>query len=144
MGSRDYLSVNLVSQNFEEFFFSLDFYRITIDDRIILSDPITGFSAEVRNILEKNQLGAAQFFTNAVDTETSGVDLVGSHNHEFSGALLKLQAALSFAETDIRDLKSTSQLMPSSRLFNETQITRIEQGQPKERATFSASFIKDN
>ena len=118
MGSRDYLSVNLVSQNFEEFFFSLDFYPITIDDRIILSDPITGFSAEVRNILEQNQLGAAQFFTNAVDTETSGVDLVGSHNHEFSGALLKLQAALSFVETDVRDLKSTSQLVPSSRLFN--------------------------
>jgi iron complex outermembrane receptor protein len=57
---------------------SLDAYQIDIDDRITLGGLLRG--ADVRDILVANGIfgsDGGQYFTNAVDTRTRGVDLVG-------------------------------------------------------------------
>ncbi|MFC3096107.1 TonB-dependent receptor plug domain-containing protein [Alteromonas sediminis] len=137
-------SIGFVMQHIDDFFLTVDIYQIDIDDRIVLSDPIVGFSDEVERILDANQLGAAQFFTNAIDTRTRGLDVVGTYRSELGGGTLKLQAAVGLVETQVRALNSSSAIVPSSRLFNAAQIERIEKGQPRERATLSASLVKDN
>ena len=136
-----HFSVGMVLQGIENFFLTLDLYRIEIDDRIVLSDSITGFSPEVRQILDENRLGAAQFFTNAVNTRTQGADFVASYNLPMEGAVLSLDAAISVVKTKVEDVSSTSELVPAERLFNEVQIHRLEQGQPSERANLSASYV---
>lgn len=137
-------SVGLVTQNIDNLFFTVDLFHINIDDRIVLSDPITGFSPVVQSILDANRLGAAQFFTNAMDTQTSGIDIVGAYSIDIDSALLKLQAALSFVDTEVKDLNSSSDIVDSSQLINQVQIQRIEEGQPGERFTVSASYIQDS
>lgn len=137
-------SIGLVTQNIDNFFFTADLYRININDRIVLSDPITGFSPRIQSILDQNRLGAAQFFTNAMDTQTSGLDIVAAYSKEMDSALLNLQAALSFVDTDVEGLNSSSDIVDSSQLINDVQIQRIEEGQPGERATLSASWVQDN
>jgi iron complex outermembrane receptor protein len=65
-----------VSRNFS---FTLDYYSINLKDRVVLSTEI-GASAAGNTTLDKiltdNNLSDLSFFTNAIDTKTSGLDLV--------------------------------------------------------------------
>jgi iron complex outermembrane receptor protein len=59
---------------------AVDAYQIDLDDRITLTGLLSG--AGVRNILVANGFSGDQsvrFFTNAVDTRTTGFDVVASH-----------------------------------------------------------------
>lgn len=72
-----------VSRNFT---FTLDYYSINVKDRIVLGTEITGtaFDANGANIgttplddvLRANNLSDVSFFSNALDTKTSGIDVV--------------------------------------------------------------------
>ncbi len=127
-----------------------DFFVLKIQDRIVLSESINGVVPEgevdnerrmqARELLADNRLGAAQFFTNAVDTTTLGADIVGAWDLAFSELIdLKLSAALSLVQTRVDDVHSQSSLVQDDELFSETQRLRLERGQPREKATLSAA-----
>jgi iron complex outermembrane receptor protein len=62
--------------------FTLDYYNISVKDRIILSTEIGGTDAgntELDAILTANNLSDLSFFVNAMDTRTSGIDLVANY-----------------------------------------------------------------
>jgi len=62
--------------------FTLDYYNIAVEDRIILSTEITGTEAgdtELDRILEEGNIVDISFFANALDTRTSGIDFVASY-----------------------------------------------------------------
>ncbi|MCL9804572.1 TonB-dependent receptor [Flavobacterium amniphilum] len=54
----------------DNFSATIDYYNITVDDRIVLSDEMTDVTRDGKN------LGTLSFFTNALDTRTSGLDVV--------------------------------------------------------------------
>lgn len=85
---------------------STDYYRVAIKDRVVLSglfgtdDPIIG--GPVSTILgEFAGVGAAQFFINAVDTTTNGVDVVLDYTQRLSKGSLKATAAANFTNTTV-------------------------------------------
>jgi iron complex outermembrane receptor protein len=116
-----------------------DFYFLKIKDRIVLSESIDGMmNPEAAALLAMNNLGAAQFFTNAVDTTTIGADIVGNWDFSFSELLdLRLSAALSLVKTAVDAVNSQSSLVAESELFSETQRLRMERGQPREKSTLA-------
>ncbi|ESQ80331.1 TonB-dependent siderophore receptor [Asticcacaulis sp. YBE204] len=57
---------------------TLDAYRINIDNRIVLTENLSG-TAEITALLQPYGVTAARFFTNGVDTETTGVDVVANY-----------------------------------------------------------------
>jgi iron complex outermembrane receptor protein len=118
-----------------------DFYFLKIKDRIVLSESITGaMNPAAMDLLADNNLGAAQFFTNAVDTTTLGADIVGNWDFIFSELVdLRLSAALSLVKTSVDAVNSQSSLVGEDELFSETQRLRLERGQPREKATLSAA-----
>ena len=70
-----------------------DFYRIDIDDRVILTDNFTG--AKIAALLAPFAANSARFFSNAIDTSTKGVDLIANYVRSSPEAgVLRLQAAL--------------------------------------------------
>jgi len=81
--------------------FTLDFYQITLNDRIVLGSSLTGNEVTPSNQLVIDALNAqdvtkAQFFSNAVDTTTTGMDLVVNHYLDFdSGGELTVAVAAS-------------------------------------------------
>jgi iron complex outermembrane receptor protein len=91
---------------------SSDYYRVAIKDRVVLSglfvnnDPANPeFSAAVANILAPFPgVGAAQFFINAVDTTTNGVDVVIDYNYRLPKGALKATAAANFTATSVDDV----------------------------------------
>ncbi|MCA1767594.1 MAG: TonB-dependent receptor, partial [Idiomarina sp.] len=127
------LSLGLIKRFNSGFDLTMDFYQINIDDRIVLSESLTAsVGAEFGDILEDNNLGAAQFFTNSVDTKTTGLDIIASYPTELLDGSLNLTAAMSFMNTEVEQVNSVSSLIPGDQIFNDTQVLRLEEGQPSE------------
>lgn len=87
---------------------TVDGYQIRIDDRIVKTDFLGTASnggAAIKAILVANgvpNVDSAQFFTNAIDTRTRGVDVVGEVTLKPAGlGSLKLNAAFSYFDTKI-------------------------------------------
>lgn len=87
---------------------TVDAYQIRIDNRIVktefLGTASNGGSA-IRAILEGNgveDVDSAQFFTNAIDTRTRGVDVVGEYTLDTASVgTFRLSAAYSYNKTKI-------------------------------------------
>ena len=61
---------------------TVDAYQIKVDDRIAITSTLTGTA--VSNILIANGLSgdiSAQYYTNAIDTRTRGIDVVATYRH---------------------------------------------------------------
>ncbi|MGB0862746.1 MAG: TonB-dependent receptor [Saprospiraceae bacterium] len=61
---------------------TLDYYNIAVEDRIILSTEIGASDAgntALDDILSDNNLSDLSFFVNAMDTRTSGIDIVANY-----------------------------------------------------------------
>jgi iron complex outermembrane recepter protein len=81
------LSLGFVLTPTESFNVTVDAYRITIKDRIVLSENITEATAPgVRAFLASRGFpgtDGGRYFTNAIDTRTRGIDVIGRYFHDF-------------------------------------------------------------
>ncbi|MBB1061332.1 TonB-dependent receptor plug domain-containing protein [Marilutibacter spongiae] len=142
----------------DRFSLTVDLFRIDIDDRIIFSSNIQpesvgtdGNPCAVDNancpisaILDPIGVGQVLFFTNAIDTRTTGLDIVANHNTEFQGgSTLNLTALLHFNETEVTARRSQSPILSPEALFDDTQVTLLEEGQPGEHHVLQAIWGKD-
>lgn len=96
-------SLGLVLRPIENASLTIDAYQISIRDRLLYSGGISGPRAE--QILQQAGFGQytwAQFMTNAANTRTRGVDIVGKYNLDLAqyGAL-SLSAGYTKARTTI-------------------------------------------
>ncbi len=94
--------------------FTVDYYNIAVKDRIVLGSEITGteFDDDGNNIgttplddiLRDNNLSDVSFFSNAIDTRTSGLDVVISkRNIELGNGKLGLNLSGNYTITNERD-----------------------------------------
>ncbi|SFV07668.1 TonB-dependent receptor plug domain-containing protein [Pseudoduganella namucuonensis] len=119
-----------------------DVYQIKIKDRIVFSSEISpeAGGGPIANVLNPLGVGQAQFFTNAVDTQTRGLDIVADHTTRFTGATLVLSGQLGFNKTEVTKRHSPSSLLSGAQLFNQAQVTLIERGQPRKHHVVAADF----
>ena len=122
-----------------------DFYYILIDDRIVLPNRIRSsdadLSQEVKDILAQERVSQAQFFMNAADTTTKGVDIVASFDHSFAdSSALKIVFAGTVNETEVTDTNLPELL--DEKFFDEQARSMIEEWQPKDRFSLSGSYSK--
>ncbi len=72
-------TIGFAGKPFKNFSFTIDYYNITVKDRIVLGTEIgpTGDATNPLDILLGNfNLSDVSFFSNAIDTKTSGLDVV--------------------------------------------------------------------
>ena len=85
---------------------SVDAYQIDLDNRITLTGLLSG--AGIRNILVANGFSGDQsvrFFTNAVDTRTRGIDVVGTYAFDIGSAgRLRTSVGFNYNDTDIKKI----------------------------------------
>jgi iron complex outermembrane receptor protein len=89
-----------------------------------------------QNIADKlAELGvsSARFFTNAIDTETKGADLVISYDWAIAGGNLNINLAGNYTETKITNIHFPKSLGKSfsETIFRPDQINIIESLSPK-------------
>jgi iron complex outermembrane receptor protein len=85
---------------------SADYYHVAIDNRVVLSGQFNvadmALGDAVRQILNPFPgVSAAQFFVNAVDTTTDGVDIVADYSYRLPVGSLKATAAANFTNTTV-------------------------------------------
>ncbi len=122
-----------------------DFYYILIDDRIVLPNRISASDADlsqtVKDILAQERVRQAQFFMNAADTTTKGVDIVTSFDHSFAdSSTLKIVFAGTVNETEVTDTNLPELL--DEKFFDEQARSIIEEWQPKDRFSLSGSYSR--
>ncbi len=118
---------------------TVDYYHIAIDDRVVLSGNFTDVT--VRNFLAANGfpgVGGGRFFTNAIDTETEGVDVIVGYGVSIGKSSdLRVTAGYNANKTKVTRISQTPPALAAfqSVLFDREQQARIEVGQPKNNFT---------
>mgnify|MGYP005835730183 CR=1 FL=1 len=138
---------------------TVDWYRIDIDDRIILTDNIAATRdaagnpsgsdpgrtvAQILNNAGFTAISAARYFFNGIDTRTQGLDVTANWRTDL-GALgrLGLTAAYNRNKTRItgrNDLPGALNQVPGIVLFGRLESLRIEKGQPRDKINLGADW----
>ena len=125
----DHISLGFIGKPAENFTVKVDFYDIRIRDRIVLSGR---FDEGYEDILAPLGVGAAQFFTNAVDTRTTGVDVVLNYRLKMPRYEFFSMLSGNWTSTRLNGNIETSGALAGQEavLFNREEISRVEVAQP--------------
>jgi iron complex outermembrane receptor protein len=145
--SRSY-SAGLVLRPARDFSVTADVYRTDIDNRIVFSSTIepesgscpTPSACPVKAILAPLRVGQVQFFTNAIDTATRGLDIVAEKTLRGRDGKLVLSGQLGLNRTEVTGRHSSSPVLGGSQLFDDAQVTLIERGQPRQHHVLAADY----
>ena len=138
-------SAGVTGEPFRNLAITLDFYRIDISDRIVLSENFVG--QEIRDYLASAGLtgaGGGRYFTNAIDTRTNGVDIVANYGVNMAGGgILIFTAGYNGAKNEVTNIvvPTPPELGDlSETLFGRVEETRLEEGQPRNNFLFNAMY----
>lgn len=128
----------------DSFSLTVDAYRIDIDDRVVLSENLTG--SAVKQILENaGELNteSVRYFTNAIDSRTQGVDIVASFTLELNDlGDVRLNAAANFNDTEVTNIDDNplqlNSLGDEYVVFARREVGRFEEGTPDSKWNLSA------
>jgi iron complex outermembrane receptor protein len=143
-------SFGVLLQPSKAFTTTIDVYQIDIKDRIVLSENLTG--AAVRSFLAAHgyaNTDGGRYFTNAIDTRTRGLDLVGSYRLDLSSrSRLDFTAGYNHNRTDIEHVAANPAILAQNGLsvlrIGRAEIGRITKGSPADKVTFSADYSLDS
>jgi iron complex outermembrane receptor protein len=128
---------------------TVDFYRVDIDDRITLSERIGG--QEVTDYIE-DQLGIAgvlgvRYFTNAIDTQTDGFDIVADYTLDLGPGSLLLSAAYNQSDTEVKRVDPNPPELDAvgvdNVLFGVEERNTIETASPDDKLILTAHWTTD-
>jgi iron complex outermembrane receptor protein len=105
-----------------------DVYQIDIDDRIVISGRFSNTIPALAQFFAGTGVTEAQFFTNAIDTRTRGLDVVATSNNDLLGGKLTATIALNLNKTEIRGGAAGVRTPPQLTGFGETLLNREERG----------------
>ncbi|WP_313102133.1 TonB-dependent receptor [Brevundimonas sp.] len=126
-----------------DFDLTVDAYKITIEDQIVLSELINrSFSPQVAGLLDPLGVQAARFFLNGVTTETEGVDVVGRYRlRTESVGDWDFTVAANVNDVSVTRLPTSSSVLnPVPTLFARSRILTIEEGTPDTKVSGSADW----
>ena len=128
---------------------SLDLYSIMIKDRIVTTGRFAA-DADPRfgDILDPINVSQAQFFSNAVDTKTAGVDYSMKYRYTFGKNELNFSLLGNWTKTTVRQNEEGNKVIKTPQLlngfedtfFNREEVSRIEVAQPKSKVILSAIY----
>ena len=133
------MSLGFTGKPNERLTFSLDGYFMRIKDRIVLSGR---FSDGYEELLNPINVGAAQFFTNAANTQTMGFDITSSYNIVLRKGIIRLSLKYNHSETQMTDSVNVSGVLTGSAetFFNREEVSRLEAAQPRDKAIFFMDY----
>ncbi len=142
------LSLGLVLTPVEDLYVTIDAYRISIDDRITLSENMgtsnfpgtTTPNLRIRDFLAANgypDVVGGRYFTNAIDTTTKGIDIVATYAWKLDGSRLDLTSGYNYNKTDIdRVAPNPASLEAIDDLavrFGRVELGRFDVGAPRDK-----------
>jgi iron complex outermembrane receptor protein len=126
--------------------FTVDAYYVQIKDRIVLTGAFYNDDDIIGEDLTKLNIGAAQFFTNAVNTTSKGVDAILAYSTKFSGQQnLKFSVAANFNNMVIDKIYTNQKLAgKESTYFGLREQYFLLASAPKSKFNFGVDYSKGN
>ncbi len=123
---------------------SVDAYRIDIDDRVALSANMT-LSPALQAALAKQGIlvGAGRYFTNAIDTRSTGVDVVSTYRWEATGAgRYDFTAAYNHNRNSLEHVNDNPAILSANglTLIDRQTINRLTVGSPKDKLSLATDW----
>ena len=128
-----------------------DFYYIAIDDRITITGFLGDGTDSVSRILANigSPATTAQYFTNAIDTRTKGLDLTGNYSLDTFGGTAGLSAVFNFTRTTIPN-EDNIPLPPELQGTGVTLVNKYDEGgllaitkeRPAWRGTLTGTYAR--
>lgn len=145
-------SVGLTARPGRGFELTVDAYQIDIDNRIVLTNNFSGGNnTQLQQQLSDAGASAANFFTNAINTRSRGLEAVLSYNRSFSASKsFRTVLAATFIDNEVRKdaagrplIKASDVLVNSGQLgnyFNREDQSRIEVANPKNKISLTFNY----
>jgi iron complex outermembrane recepter protein len=130
----------------DAFTLTIDGYFVKIKDRIVLTGAFTSEDDVIGDQLKKLNIGAAQFFTNAVNTTTKGVDAILTYSTAFAGQQsLKFSVAANFNDMVIDKIYTNQKLQgKENTYFGLREQYFLLASAPKSKFNFDIDYSKGN
>ncbi len=142
-------SLGVVLQPVDNLYVTIDAYQVDVDDRIALSSNLTGDA--VRTLLESRGIfgvNGGRYFTNAIDTRTRGIDVVGSYRWDLAASNIDLTGGYNHSKTEVTAIAPNPPQLVGSGLnlerIDRTEIGRIEEGFPRNKLLLSGTWNTAN
>lgn len=124
---------------------TVDAYQIDINDRIVLSGLFTVFDPAIGELLAGIPgVDAFQFFSNAINTRTQGIDVVISHRMSLENHNIGITIAGNYAETKLRGEIETPDALEGEQyedlIFSREERGRIESAQPLSKVNITLEY----
>jgi iron complex outermembrane receptor protein len=131
---------------------TVDAYQIDIDDRIVLTNNFNdGGNAALKAQLAAANATTANFFSNAVDTRSRGIEAVLSYNTKFAGnQSLRAVLAGTFIQNKVKKDASGKPIIHASDIlvqtnqvntyFNREDMSRFEIASPKNKQSLTINY----
>ncbi|ABG39458.1 TonB-dependent receptor, plug [Paraglaciecola sp. T6c] len=146
--------------------FTIDVYQIDVDDRIAQSSQFNRgdtrlassggtIGDEISALLDSAgfdaSLGAVNYFTNAIDTRSKGVDLVATWTPEIDVGELTLSGAYNYNKVDVVSIDDNPEELSGLVLADGSQIEQFDRTRlgtytdavPDSKASLSANYRQD-
>jgi iron complex outermembrane receptor protein len=132
-------SVGLTAQLGEQVTLTVDTYQIDVDDRITLSEQFNRpFPDPAEQIA--GDTAAVNFFTNAVDTRTRGIDIVTTWTASLGAGVNTLTAAYNYSATDITERHRTANQPPGFELVGVEETNTLTDAIPRDKFVLSDNW----
>lgn len=128
------------------FTLTVDAYYVKINGRIVLTGAFSSDDPVIGDELKKLNIGAAQFFTNAVNTTSKGADVILAYAISFSGQQsLKLSAAANFNDMVIDKIYTNQKLQgKENTYFGLREQYFLLASAPKSKFNVAIDYSKEN
>lgn len=150
-------SLGLAGKVAKTFTFTIDAYNIDISDRIVFSSqyarervnniPVpTGVVNQILNTVDPTaQINSVQFFTNAITTNTAGIDVVLTNRFNLGAkSSLILSVAGNVNKTVVRSIRGSDKIESDptlkAKLFDRLERSRFESAVPKNKLNITATY----
>jgi iron complex outermembrane receptor protein len=140
------LSVGLQYQPTNSFTTTVDVYRIDIDDRILFSANLALSDALKATLAAQGYyVGTAKYFTNVLDTRTTGVDLVSAYRLPLAqGSRLDFTLGYNYNKNEVRRIAPSPEFVQQNKLtlIDRQSINRATVASPKDKLSLSADYTR--
>jgi iron complex outermembrane receptor protein len=99
-----------LTARFGDFTATVDGYLVNVDDRIVLTGAFEDTDPDIGADLQQLGVGAAQFFTNAINTKTKGLDVILTYYRDSGFRRLGVSLAGNFNDMELGDIYTSPQL----------------------------------
>jgi iron complex outermembrane recepter protein len=144
------LALGFVLQPTEKLSVTIDGYRIQIDDRIILSENLTG-TGVTTFLTSRGFAGVTggRYFTNAIDTTTEGADVIGRYQFDLGDyGSLTTTFGYNYNKTEIDTIAPNPAALSTASLnlqrIGRVEIGRVTEAPPRSKVILGGDWYVGN